>query len=323
MTHAKSRITKSPLLWCGIGLLVAAVVLLWLWPAGTTTGLYRELLASLLGSAAVTLSIIAFVEAKHLSVALDENAKRIVDEGSQALDKKFENSFDILNQCKHNGIIAVYPPRQSEDGKGRLHYAIVAEISKTKKLDIIGISALDFFSYPRGAATQAGPYYESCRERLADSSGEHAMEIRALLLAPTSDAAEFRATAETVEGEKADIATDTATAKSGIEKLNHAAGETKVLSQFYASHPQMWAVLTDEYAFVELYHSAPTVKLCKRLKESGLPSARLEVNCTGGRVPVFQFGKRSNMYVALQTHFEHLWNYPSPAEQLPTSEDPA
>lgn len=313
---------KNPLLSCGLGSFIAALLLLYQWPASDTTG-YRELSASLLGSAGITLIIIALVETKHLSASLGATAKAIVNEGSKALDDKFDQSFDIINQCNRNGLIAIYAPRQSEEGKLQMHDAVVAEIRKTEQLSVMGISALDFFSYPRGAATQAGPYYESCRKRLADSSQAFQMEIRALLLAPDSSAARFRAEAEVVDGEQADIGNDTETATRGIARLNKSAPSRMVSYKFYDSHPQMWGVITDECVFVELYHSAPTVDLCKKLQEGEQYAADLKVNCTGGRVPVFQFQKQSNMYVALKEHFESMWRLlPEPPPSQPEEPSP-
>jgi len=299
----------NPLLAGGVVLIILGLTSLSFWPSDWSRE-YRDFFASMFGAAAVAMILIAVVEARHLREALNENAKRIVEHSGSQLDKKFDDSFDILHQCNQNGLYAIHLPRQVEPRICTLHTALQGEIAKTKKLSIIGVSGLDFFSSPLGAATTAGPYYEACKTRLIPSHTPKlaSLDIRALLLNPTCDAAKNRDTLEIVDGVPASIARDINIAKHGIETLNRLAKRSAIEYIFYDTTPQLWAVITDDYVFVEPYHSAPTEKLCSQLQEMDLPASQEDRSCTGGRVPVLQFSKRSNMYLAVQVQFEYMWS---------------
>ncbi len=307
----------DPLLAAAIILLLIAVALLWAWP-DAVGGDYRDLAAGLVGSAGIALLVTSLVERKHLAIALGATAEGIVSGGAQELDRAFHESFSILNQSDVNGLLSIYPPRQQKDPADTLKSAIQSDIRRTKNLDIVGISGLDFFSYPRSPSTQPGAYYDACKARLEGRSEETAspLQIRALLLNPASDAARLREAIETIEGETPDISADIETATKGMDKLNQSAREGAVHWAFYDPCPQVWAVLTDDSVFVEPYHLAPTAQLCQDLRADDLEASQVDVNCTGGRVPVLQFRRHSNMYCALRAHFEFLWDLAHGSENL-------
>ena len=298
---------RTLLFWAGCIIIALAVLTLWVWPASSLPA-YRELAVSLLGSTGVALVLVAIVESRHLLIALSQTANRIVQDSSEALDDKFNSSFQILDQCTCNGLVAVHTPRQQKTNASALRDQITDQIGETETLRIIGISALDFFGSPRGAGTTAGPFYAPCQDRLTPERSSQAanINIRVLLLYPMSPAAQLRNRVEKIEDELADIKDDSQTAREAINRLNRLANRKAVEYRWYL-FPHAWAVLTDDFLFLEPYHFAPTQDLCTRLTTLSLPASHLGANCTGGRVPVFQFRRESSMYQAIDAEFGLLW----------------
>lgn len=138
---------------------------------------------------------------------------------------------------------------------------------------------------------------------------------------PNSKVANFRNEIEEVDISQGNIQEDVNTSLEGISKLNRIFGmEDNVKKPFidyrlYSVFPQSGFILTDTCVFIEPYHFAPTKDFCKTLKENDLHATDLKNICTGGRVPVFKFHYKSNMYIAMKKHFDTMWKYVEHADQ--------
>lgn len=301
------------LLYIGIGFIIFSVVftviLCYKYPDISQIATF---VASLISSAGVALIIIALVESRHLLKSLEETSNKIVDKSAHNLDNKFEETFKILAHSKYNGLIDILPPRLDEK-KGKNTREIIAnEIKKSKSIHVFSISGLDFFGSPGGGLGLAGKSFDTIMRRIDTAKEEKKplnLEIRALLMDITCEAAKFRDQIESFDGRKGNIQKDIEDAKKGIQILNDQADGEFIEYLLYSTFPQAGFVLTDSYIFVEPYHYAPTKELSNALKEKGLMATTLATNCTGGRIPVFQFSFNSNMYVAMQKHFDSIWEY--------------
>jgi uncharacterized membrane protein len=268
--------------------------------------------ASLISSAGVALIIIALVESRHLQISLEEISKKIIDHSARNLHNEFEKTFEILEHSKYNGLIDILPPRLDEERGECTREIIASEIKKSKSVRIFSISGLDFFGAPGGGLSHAGKSFDAIMGIIDTANEENKplnLEIKALLMHPTSEAAKFRDQIESFDGRKGNIWEDIKKAEKGIKILNQHAGKKFIKYLLYSIFPQASFVLTDSYIFVEPYHYAPTKELSNALKEKGLRATTLATNCTGGRIPIFQFSSNSSMYVAMQKHFDSIWKY--------------
>jgi hypothetical protein len=301
------------LLGLGIGLIVFSIVLAIILGFG-----FREVseittfVTSLLGSAGIALIVIALVESRHLRSSLEKTSIKIIDRTRHGLDDKFNETFNILEHRRYNGLIDILAPRQDEKRGNETREIIAGEIIKSQSIFVFSISGLDFFGYPRGACTAAGRYYSAIDARIDAVKKEGQplkLQVRVLLMDPKSDAAKFRNCIETVADTPGDIEGDIRIAEEGMSKLNSKAGEDFIRYLCYSMFPQAGFIGTDSCIFVEPYHYAPTEELCQTLQEKDLNAHTLSNNCTGGRIPVLQFDCNSNMYLAMKKHFDSIWKY--------------
>jgi len=135
------------------------------------------------------------------------------------------------------------------------------------------------------------------------------LKIKVLMMDPESEAAKFRNYIETdEEKEEGNIARDITDALVGIKSLNKINGKDFIEYLLYSSFPQTGFTIVDSSIFVEPYHYAPTQKFIDALIEKG-NAAIAATKCTGGRIPVLQFENDSNMYIAMEKHFDSIWEY--------------
>jgi hypothetical protein len=301
------------LFYVGIGLIalsvIFAVIVYFKWPSFSQITTF---VASLVSSGGVALIIIALIESRHLQKSLEKTSDKIVDKSTSNFDNKLKETFKILEHSKYNGLIDILPPRQDEKRSDETKKVIIEEIKKSDRIYIFSISGLEFFAFPKGPRTAAGKYYSAIKERIESAKARNKpldLKIKVLLIDPKCEAAKFRNQIETFDDAQGDIKRDIQDAIEGIEKLNTYAGTTFVKLLLYSVFPQTSFIITDSCIFIEPYHYAPTKELCNALKEKGLGASSLDSNCTGGRVPVLQFTSQSNMYIAMQKHFDSIWQY--------------
>lgn len=266
--------------------------------------------ASIISSAGVALVIIALVESRHLQQALESTSVRIIDRSSMRLDDKFKETFGLLDHAKYNGLEDVLAPRQDEANGSQTRSVISEQIRRSKEILVCCISGLDFFAPPAGAKTSAGDFYMAIWDRIEASASAKRpldLQIKVLLLDPGSEAAIFRNKIEAINGSSGDIRDDIIMAIDGINRLNTYAGVDFIQHRQYSCFPISWFVHMDTCVFVEQYHFAPTEKFSHSLQELGLRASRLQSTCTGGRVPVLRYRIESNMYIAMQLHFDSIW----------------
>lgn len=275
-----------------------------------------KFLVSPFSSAGIAIMIIALVQSKNLKESLKETSDRIVENSSNRLDAKFK----ILRNCKENGLIDILPPRQDEDKIDITRKTIAEEIEKANSITIFSISALDFFTEYKGPGL-AGMCYAIIHKRLEEAQNINEpfeLKIKVLLMNPDCKAAEFRNKIEQMANfNNYSLKKDVETSIEGIKHLNKIFGKMSGNSKnkplielrLYSEFPQVGFILTDNCIFVEPYHFAPTEKFCKVLKQKNLKAGTSNSNCTGGRIPVFMFEKDTNMYIAMDEHFESIWEY--------------
>lgn len=281
--------------------------------------------ASLIGSAGVALIIIALIEREYIKGVIEQTSNRIVDvvrntsneivkTTTYNLDDKFKKTFEILEHAEYNGLVDILAPRlDRKRGEEYTKKIIANEIKKSKSVRVFGMYGLDFFgSFGGGGSVFTGLYFRAIQERIDDAKKENKpldLEIRALLMDPNSEAAKFRDQIESFNGRRLNIQRLVDDAKGGIQELNRLAGKNFIEYRLYSIFPQVGLVLTDSFVFIEIYHYAPTKELCDALIEKGLEATTLATPCTCGRVPILQFSSNSNMYVAMQKHFDSIWKY--------------
>lgn len=268
--------------------------------------------ASVISTIGVALIIIALVERVHLRKSLKEVSKEIVKDSTNNLDKKFKEVFEILEHSRYNGLIDILAPRFDEEKGDNTREIIAKEVEKSKTVYVLSISGLDFFSAPGGGLPRAGKSFEAIMKKITDAKKENKpfdLKIKALLMDPNSEAAKFRDEIESFEGVKGSIEKDIEHAKRGIQLLNTHAGKVFIEYRLYSIFPQVGFVLTDSCIFIEPYHFAPTKEFINALEEKKLKATTMVTNCTGGRVPILQFSSNSNIYIAMQKHFESIWKY--------------
>jgi hypothetical protein len=307
------------LLYSGIGLVIISIafasILCSIKPEISQTTTF---IASLVSTAGIALIIIALIEGRYLRNSLKETSEGIVSESATNLGNKFKEEFKILEHCEYNGLIDILAPRQDEDRGNETREIIAKELEKSKSIYVFSISGLDFFGYPRGAGTEVGRYYKVIEKEIEDAknkSEELELEIKVLLMDPNSNVAEWRDEIEILDEIGGSTQADINTALAGIGKLNKHAEKNFINYCLYSSFPEAGFIITDSSIFIEQYHSAPTQKLCKALREKELKANTLDNNCTGGRVPILRFSDRSNMYVAMKEHFDCIWNFCREQEQ--------
>lgn len=270
-----------------------------------------QLFVSLFSNAGIILIILSLVESKHLRKSLENTSKRIVDDSAKHLEKKFDDTFAILEHSKYNGLMDILAPRLDED-RGKNTRAIIGnEIKKSKQVLIFSISGLGFFGYQHGGGVP--PESDSISaiiDRIATAKKENKeidLKIKALLMDPTCNAAIFRNKIETLAGNQGNIDADIESALRGISGLHTYAGKDFIEYYLYDTFPQANFVLTDNCVFIEPYHYAPTEEFTNALSALNLKAITQVTCCTGGRVPILQFHSKSNMYIAMKNHFETIW----------------
>jgi len=315
----------NKLLWLGIILIIISIAIEGISyyqnnPLNTSvvTLLTSSKVTTIISSAGVALLIIALVETRFLKNSLQTTAEKIVEESSEKLDKKLENSFELIRNCNYNGMSDILPPRQDENKPDITRNIISKEIETTKFIYIISISGSDFFDFPKGARAGGGKYYGIILKRLEEAKEKNTelnLSLRALLMDPESNGAKFRNKIEEFDISQGNIKDDVNTSIEGIKKLVRIYGNKDTEKnpfidyRLYSEFPQIGFILTDSFLFLEPYHFAPTKEFCEALKSNNLAAAKLENNCTGGRIPVFKFHNKSNMYIAMKKHFESIWKY--------------
>lgn len=272
-------------------------------------------ISSIFSAAGVALLMMALVESVHLKKSLTNATDEVVRHSTRNMDEKFNETFRILSNKEYNGLIDILPPRQDleviKDSEGltrgaETKRAMEEEIKRANFLRVLGISSLDFFRRPQGARAGSGDFYSVISEKIKKNKS---FRVEALLIHPKSEAAKFRNLIETFDNFQGDIEGDIEAAVVGIKSLN--AATPFIEYRFYSVFPQIGFILTDECVVVEPYHSAPTEKLCDALEDNGKNADNREVSCTGGRIPVFKFKANSNVYLAVNEHFESIWEISS------------
>jgi len=315
----------NKLLWLGIFFIIISIAIEGISyyqnnPVNTSivTLLTSSKITTIISSAGVALLIIALVETRFLRNSLQTTSEKIVEESSKKLDQKLENSFELIRNCNYNGMSDILPPRQDENKIDITRNIISKEIETAKLIYIISISGSDFFDFPKGAnRAGGGKYYGIILKRLEEAKEKNIelnLSLRVLLINPESKAAKFRNEIEEFDISQGNIKDDVDTSLEGIKKLvkkyDNKDTEKKFIDyRLYSEFPQIGFILTDSFVFLEPYHFAPTKEFCEALKSNNLAAAELESNCTGGRIPVFKFHNKSNMYIAMKKHFESIWEY--------------
>lgn len=325
----------NKLLWLGIIFIIISIVIEGISyyqnnPLNTSivTLLTSSKITTIISSAGVALLIIALVETRFLENSLQKTSDKIVDKSSKELNNKLETTFDLIKNCKYNGMSDILPPRQDETQQDITRNIISKEIETTKFIYIISISGSDFFDFLKGARAGGGKYYEIILKRLKEAKKENTelnLCLRVLLMDPESNVAKFRNEIEKYEDSQGNIKDDVNTSLEGIKKLVKISGNKDteknpfIDHRLYSDFPSMGFILTDSFVFLEPYHFAPTKEFCEALKSNNLAAAELNY-CTGGRIPVFKFHNKSNMYIAMKKHFESIWEY---SEHQPDAPDKA
>ena len=268
----------------------------------------------LVGEAGLILIVSDLVEKdirEELANRIIGEVKEKVERVSSQVENRLKQSFDLLDNASHNGLLDALPARRDEDTigpgekerwKDRTIQVIQDNLLKCQGiLRISGISLLDFFL----AKGRQGEFFDILRERAQKGP---ALEVRVLLMDPEGHGIRLRKHVE-LGGPTApllQIEGDIKEALLGIEVLRQIAAQAgnrkfDIKVRFYSFLPQAYFIITDSALFIEQYHFGPTEKVRFWGGEETSP-------CTGGRVPILRFEQGSNAYIAMLEHFDLIWD---------------
>lgn len=243
---------------------------------------------------------------EELAIRIIKEVKDKFEGVSQLVEDRLKQSFDLLDNASHNGLLNVLPPRRDQttintiESRRRTIQAIRENLAKCQgKLRVSGISLLDFFL----ARGQTGEFFDTLQRKAQRED----LEVRVLLMDPKGHSIRLRKHVERggPSSPILQIDEDIRAALTGIKVLREIAERASkstfsIKVRFYSFLPQAYFIITDSALFIEQYHFAPTEKL-RFWGENDISP------CTGGRVPVLHFAPDSNAYLVMREHFDLIW----------------
>lgn len=245
---------------------------------------------------------------RELASRIIGEVRKEVGEIESQVGDRLRQSFDLLDNAMHSGLVDVLPPRRdqapTESGEAwseRTPRAMNDNLMNCRGvLRLSGISLLDFFL----VAGRGGEFFEVLQKKAQRDE----LEVRVLLMDPRGHGIRLRKHVE-LNGPASPLLQIEASipqAVGGIDVLRQIAERAgnahfSIEPRLYSFLPQAYFVVTDSALFIEQYHFAETENLRFWGEEETSP-------CTGGRVPILHFANPSNAYTAMLKHFDTIWN---------------
>ncbi len=169
-------------------------------------------------------------------------------------------------------------------------------------LKIAGISASEYLHLDQ---TYYPVLHELARDRDANAVP---IEVRVLIMDPLGDAANTRTLIERNDPKvMSDIESSLIGARSFASHKHPNPAKFTMNVKFADYSPQAYLLITPLSLFVEQYHFASKIAIESRTPH--LPGLCKDANpCGGGRVPILEFGSESAAFVAMDAHFDALFD---------------
>jgi hypothetical protein len=282
---------------CALAIFVAVAVA-WHPDATSPMGGIHHVILQLSDSASMGLFIAVLIE-RHFRQRerreLVQTGAEIAKSTTAEIKRDLKESIAIVGSAHDFGLSEILPPRQHRKGE-RTHAAFSDALVHANCASIVVVSGRRLFS--PGMPGHRG-FFENVVEVREQAGNHDCLNVRALMIDPDSDAARRRENLEHRMKIKADVALTI----DGIEELNASLGGALHIEYgTYDSDPQLWAVITEQWAFVEWYHSADAEELHRAIGCHSDTSW-----CAGGRVPVMRFVRDCDSFKSSIGHFESLW----------------
>lgn len=265
------------------------------------------------GIACIIAAIAEFILLKHASEFFREAVKEDIKILEQASDtfrhevredmknlqranetfrKEVRQDMKILSHCLEHQLVDIMPPRNEEQERIAVQEINSAIENARGEIRIIVFTLRDILN---ARTSLDGPLTYLLRN-------DKAVDVKLLLVDPTSNAAHIRVTAE--EGpqtrfEDSKLHRALRTTFYAIQELIENARKKKrfkIEALFYDILPNFYMVSTPNEVFIEPYHLGG--------REIG------DDPTIGGIVPLFRFGSKSPMYKSTQLHFSYIWGTP-------------
>lgn len=236
---------------------------------------------SSLGAALLVTAVAEFILLEHTSRAMREQTEKTLNQ--------LRDDFSIVTHSIENGLEDILPPRRSGNPSRFMEAVSTALTSPSGEVRIIGFSLREFLD--GGQAL-----YMKINDLL---NNDHKVNVRMLLLDPTSEAAHLRTVVEqgpVFQLFRSAVYRDTSASIYALEDLIHRSQDNtrfKISARFSNFHPTFYMVATSESLFLEPYH---------------LGRLATDPPCIGGFVPILRFNSSSNIFERACAHFDYIWN---------------
>jgi len=288
-SHAESHLIRTILLEIGIACIIAAIAEFLLLKHASEV--FRQEVQEdlkILEAAVTTLQD---------EVRLD---MKMLEDGDKAFRQEVRENTKILSHCLEHQLVDVMPSLNKEQEYQAVQ-EIKSAIANTRgEVRIIAFTLRDILN---NRTSLDGPLLD-----LLDRNEN--VDVKLLLIDPTSNAAHIRVKAEEVPG----IAFEDSILLSNLRKnfygiqamLKNAKSKSdfKIEARFYNILPNFYMVSTPDEVFIEPYH---------------LGYKNGEDSTIGGVVPLLKFSSKSPMYAFAQSHFSYIWNSQTMSNQSPGS----
>ena len=226
-------------------------------------------------------------EIQELKTLLEQASESLRQQARQDM-KEARQDMKILSHCMEHQLIDVMPftTREPEDLSAREFSSILE-----KARDEIRIIA-----FTLGDILHHSTFLETPLKNLLERDAR--VEVKLLLVDPTSDAAHIRVKAEEgpdITFEKSHLHHDLWKNFYAIKgMMSHAESKTrfKMQARFYNILPNFYMVSTPDEVFIEPYHLG----------------GKTGDATNGGTVPLLRFRANSPMYKVANSHFSYIWD---------------
>jgi len=220
-----------------------------------------------------------------------EDMKKL-ERANETFRQEVRQDMKILSHCEEHQLVDIMPPRNEEQEHLAVREINSAIQNATGEIRIIVFTLRDILN---SRTSLDGPLTHLLR-------GDKAVDVKLLLIDPTSNAAHIRVMAEEgpqtrFEDSKLHFALRT-TFYAIQELIENARNKKrfKIDALFYDILPNFYMVSTPTEVFIEPYH---------------LGGAEIAEDSTiGGIVPLFRFSRNSPMYESARLHFSYIWGTP-------------
>lgn len=241
-----------------------------------------KLWSILLAEAGIACLVTAIAESALLAGLIRELRSEV-----KVLLDNVRKDYDVVTHALRNGVQDVLDPRRINP-TGAWQAFVDALRPARGDVWIEGVCLKDFLD-------GSNPVSRELRRMLQD---DEAINVKLLVLDPTSDAAYIRSAVEQnrIPYEDGQLFADVTASMASLREFYDAAAKKerfKIEARFYNVDPHAYLFGTPDTLFLEAYHLGP------------LPG---DGPCIGGFVPIIRYKEGSTMYARMHQHFQTIWH---------------